>query len=120
MAAHTARRFDIVPRVAMLSFANFGAVRHPLTRKVTRAVKLIRQECPDLVIDGEMQADTALVPELARRNFPDSAIAGDATVLVFPDLGSANFAFKLLHVLGEVDAIGPILMGTAHPVNVID
>ena len=120
LAARTARRFDIEPRVAMLSFANFGAVRHPLTQKVARAVKLIRQELPDLAIDGEMQADTALVPELARRNFPDSAIAGDATVLVFPDLGSANVAFKLLHVLGEVNAIGPILMGMARPVNVLD
>jgi len=120
LAARTAQRFDIEPRVAMISFANFGAVRHPATEKVAQAVALVRRELPDLVIDGEMQADTALVPELAKRKFPDSAIPGNASVLVFPDLGSANVAFKLLHVLAGVDAIGPILMGMAKPVNVLD
>jgi malate dehydrogenase (oxaloacetate-decarboxylating)(NADP+) len=120
LAARTARRFDIEPRVAMISFANFGAVRHPVVEKVAQAVALVRRELPDLVIDGEMQADTALVPELAKRNFPDSAIPGNASVLIFPDLGSANVAFKLLHVLAGVDAIGPILMGMARPVNVLD
>jgi malate dehydrogenase (oxaloacetate-decarboxylating)(NADP+) len=120
LAARTAQRFDLEPRVAMLSFANFGAVRHVLTEKVAQATKLAQQQMPECVIDGEMQGDTALVPELARRNFPDSRIAGDASVLVFPDLEAANIAFKILNILGGVEAIGPILMGMAQPVNVLD
>ncbi len=120
ISARTARRFDIIPKVAMVSFANFGAVRHPLTEKVARAVQIVQKAMPDLVIDGEMQCDAALVPELATRNFPHSRIAGDARVLIFPDLASANVAFKLLHVLAGVNAIGPIMMGMARPVNVLD
>jgi malate dehydrogenase (oxaloacetate-decarboxylating)(NADP+) len=120
IAVQTARRFDIEPKVAMVSFANFGAVRDPHTEKVARAVDLVRKAMPDLVIDGEMQCDAALVPELATRNFPHSRIAGDASVLIFPDLASANVAFKLLHVVAGLDAIGPIMMGMARPVNVLD
>ena len=120
IAVQTARRFDIEPKVAMVSFANFGAVRDPHTEKVARAVDLVRKAMPDLIIDGEMQCDAALVPELATRNFPHSRIAGDASVLIFPDLASANVAFKLLHVVAGLDAIGPIMMGMARPVNVLD
>ena len=119
LTAETARHFDVVPRVAMLSFSNFGSVRHPAAEKVRQAVAILKKKAPDLVVDGEMQADTAVSPEIAERHFPFSAIAGDATVLVFPELHSANMAYKLLAHLGGAEAIGPVLVGMAKPVHVL-
>lgn len=118
-AAEVARRFDIEPRVAMLSFSNFGSTRHhPQVEKVRRATALIKAKAPDLVVDGEMQADTA-VSAVRARTFPFSAIKGDANILVFPDLQSCNIAYKLLIELGGAESLGPILMGMSKPVHVL-
>lgn len=121
MAAAVARdHFDIEPRVAMLSFGNFGSVKHPFTEKVKHAVAIARARAPDLVIEGEMQADTALVPEICDTAFPHSKIRGDANVLIFPDLQSGNIAYKLVQHLAGAEVIGPILMGLRKPVNVLN
>ncbi len=117
-AADLAKRFEIEPRVAMLSFSNFGSVRHPVSERVRQALEIVRQKRPDLVIDGEMQADVAVVPELIEQHYPFSRVK-DANVLVFPDLDSANVAYKLLQRLGDAEAIGPILLGMGKPVQVL-
>jgi len=118
-AAEAARRFDVVPRVAMLSFSNFGSTDHPLCQKMRRATELVKQRDPSLIIDGEMMADTAVVPEILERDYPFSALKGGANVLIFPDLGSANVAYKLLMRVGGADAIGPILLGLSKPAYVL-
>jgi malate dehydrogenase (oxaloacetate-decarboxylating)(NADP+) len=113
------RRFGIAPRVAMLSFSNFGSNHHPAARKARRAVELVRELAPDLEIDGEMQADTAVVPELLEENYGWSHLTGPANVLIFPELQSANIAYKLIWRLANAEAIGPILLGMARPVHVL-
>ncbi len=118
MAADFARRFDIEPRVAMLSFSNFGSTRHPLSEKVRQAVEIVQQRRPDIQVDGEMQADTAVVPEIIEERYPFSRVK-DANVLVFPDLEAANVSYKLLQRLGSAQAIGPILLGMGKPVHVL-
>jgi malate dehydrogenase (oxaloacetate-decarboxylating)(NADP+) len=118
-AAQMARRFNVEPRVAMLSFSNFGSTRHALSEKVRRAVELVRQLEPDLMVDGEMQADTAVVPEILAEDYPFSTLKGGANVLVFPNLGAANIAYKLLARIGEAEVIGPILTGVPRPVHVL-
>jgi len=117
--AEAARRFDVEPRVAMLSFSNFGSTNHPQCEKVRRATELARQRDPSLIIDGEMMADTALVPETLEREYPFSTLKGGANVLIFPDLNSANIAYKLLMRVGGVEAIGPILTGLSKPVYLL-
>lgn len=107
------------PRVAMLSYSNFGSAPSEQSNKVQRAVELARAASPELIIDGEMQVDTAIVPEIADEYFPFSQIQGDANVLIFPDLASANIAYKLLLRLGGAEAIGPILIGMNKPVSVL-
>jgi len=118
-AAQTARRFGVEPRVALLSFSNFGSTVHPQTAKVRRAVELIRQTDPTLIVDGEMMADTAVVPEIIEETYPFSHLHGGANVLVFPDLMSANASYKLLSRIGGAETIGPILMGMSKPVHVL-
>ena len=118
LAAEKARMLDVEPRVAMLSFSNFGSVNHPQARKVKRAVEIVKQRAPELVVDGEMQADTAVVPELLE-GFTFSKLDNPANTLIFPDLSSGNICYKLLHHLGGADAIGPILMGMNKPVHVL-
>jgi malate dehydrogenase (oxaloacetate-decarboxylating)(NADP+) len=117
LAADFARKMEVEPRVAFLSFSNFGSTPHPYSDKVRKAVELTKQRC-DFVIDGEMQADTAVVPEIIDERYPFSAVK-DANVLVFPSLESANIAYKLLARLGNARAIGPILLGVGAPVHVI-
>ena len=117
--AEAARRFNVEPRVAMLSFSNFGSTRHPLAEKVRNAVKLVHQLAPSLAVDGEMQADTAVVPEILAGTYPCSSLKGGANVLIFPDLGAGNIAYKLLSRIGDCEVIGPILMGTSKPVHVL-
>lgn len=118
LAADFATQLEIPPRVAFLSFSNFGSTPHPLAEKVSKAVKLLQQKRPDLVVDGEMQADTAVVPSIIEERYPFSAVK-DANVLVFPSLESANIAYKLLARLGKAKAIGPILLGMGAPVHVL-
>jgi len=118
-AAQEARRFDVVPRVALLSFSNFGSSPHPLTQKVRRALELVKQADPGLMVDGEMQADTAVVPAILETTYPFSTLKGGANVLIFPDLQSSNIAFKLLTRIGEATALGPILMGMSQPVHLL-
>jgi malate dehydrogenase (oxaloacetate-decarboxylating)(NADP+) len=118
-AAETARRFDVKPRVALLSFSNFGSTRHPLAEKVRRAVQLVKRREPQLIVDGEMQADTAVASEIIEHDYPFSSLKGGANVLVFPNLEAGNVAYKLLARLGGADAIGPILMGLSKPVHVL-
>lgn len=117
-AAELARQFDVVPKVALLSFSNYGSVQHPHVAKVRQALELLRASEPDLIVDGEMQADTA-VSTLRSHDFPFSRIQGDANVLIFPDLQSCNIAYKLLMQLGGAEALGPILMGMSKPVHVL-
>jgi len=118
-SAEVARRFHAKPQVAMLSFSNFGSVKHPFVEKVRRATEIVRERCPDLMVDGEMQADTAVSPEMVNEMYPFSSLKGEANVLIFPDLQSANVAFKLVKRLGGAEAIGPILMGMRKPVHLL-
>ena len=111
--------FHVEPRVAMLSYSNFGSNIDRRSQKVREAVAIAEQRWPELVIEGEMQADTAVEPGIAGEAFPMSRIQGDANILVCPDLESANIAYKLLWRLGKVEAIGPILTGIAAPVHVL-
>ncbi len=118
-AADVAVQFDVEPRIAMLSFSNFGSTRHPFSDKVRQATEIVKSRRPDLVVDGEMQADVAVVPERMEQNFPFSAVS-DANVLVFPDLAAANTAYKLLNRLGGAETIGPILVGMGQPIQVLE
>lgn len=107
------------PRIAMLSFSNFGSNTHPFAQKAKRATEIVMERAPGLVIDGEMQADTALTPELSIESFPFNRVAGDANVLIFPDLQSGNIAYKLMQRMGGAESIGPILVGMNKPVFVL-
>jgi len=118
-AAQTARRFDITPRVAMLSFSSFGSTKHPQSTKVRKAVELLHQADPSLIVDGEVMADVAVTPELLEKNYPFSPLKDGANVLIFPDLASANIAYKLLSKLGGGTTLGPFLMGMGKPVHVV-
>lgn len=118
-SADLAKRFNIEPRVAMLSFSNFGSTRHPLSVKVKKAVEIVKHRRPDILIDGEMQADTAVVPEIIKNTYPFCNLKDGANVLIFPDLQSGNIAYKLLQRLGGAEAIGPILMGMKKSVHVL-
>jgi malate dehydrogenase (oxaloacetate-decarboxylating)(NADP+) len=119
LAAEKARMLDIEPAVAMLSFSNFGSVNHPLTQKVKRAVEIVKAKAPGLIVDGEMQSDTAVVTEILQKSFPFASLKEAANILIFPDLNSGNICYKLLHHLGGAEAIGPILMGMKKPVHVL-
>ncbi len=119
LTAEKAKYFEVEPRVAMLSFSNFGSALHPLTNKVAKATRLVKEMAPDLIVDGEIQANVALDPELIEKQYSFSKLKGNANVFIFPDLQSGNIAYKLLHKLGGAEQIGPILMGTKKPVHVL-
>ncbi|MFQ5615341.1 MAG: phosphate acyltransferase, partial [Anaerolineales bacterium] len=119
MAADFARQLELNPRVALLSFSNFGSVPSPQSKRVRQAVELLRACRPDLSVDGEMQADIAIVGRIASERYPFSQVQ-DANVLIFPSLDAANIAYKLLTHLGDAKIIGPILLGMGAPVQVLD
>jgi malate dehydrogenase (oxaloacetate-decarboxylating)(NADP+) len=119
MAAERARSFGLEPRVALLSFSNFGSTSHPRSAKMAAATQLVRSRRPDLMVDGEMMADVALSPALRDDDYAFCDLTGEANVMVFPSLEAANVAYKLLQHLGGAVAIGPILCGMAKPVHVL-
>ena len=119
LAAEFVRRQSIEPRVAMLSFSNFGSSPHPESAKVRRAVDIVHERRPDIVIDGEMQADTAVVESILQKKFAFSTLKRPANILVFPNLAAANASYKLLDRLSGAVAIGPILLGLDRPVHVL-
>ncbi|MFA6823849.1 MAG: phosphate acyltransferase, partial [Geobacter sp.] len=118
LAAENVKVFGVEPRVAMLSFSNFGSVQHPHSEKVRQAVQIVKERAPNLIVDGEMQADTAVVQELLD-HYSFSKLSSPANILIFPDLDAGNIAYKLLARLGGAEAIGPILMGMNKPVHVL-
>ncbi|MBI4535625.1 MAG: NADP-dependent malic enzyme [Ignavibacteriae bacterium] len=119
LTAEKVKQFNIEPRIAMLSFSNFGSTNHPLAEKVRVATAMVKKRAPRLIVDGEMQADTAVVPEIISEIYPFSTLKGGANVLICPDLTSANIAYKLLARLGGAVAIGPILLGIRKPVYLL-
>ncbi|HEY8831986.1 MAG TPA: NADP-dependent malic enzyme [Gemmatimonadaceae bacterium] len=119
-AGRIVRTFGITPKIAMLSFSNFGSVRHPEAEKVAKAVTILRKRDPSLIVDGEMQADTAMDENILRSGYPFSALKERANVLIFPNLSAGNIAYKLLHHLGGAAKIGPFLVGMNLPVHVLE
>lgn len=118
-AADTVKEFDLIPRVALLSFSNFGSSKYPESLKVKKAVDIVKNLRPDLMVDGEMQADTAVVPQIIEKDFPFSTLKGGANILIFPDLNSGNIAYKLMARIGGATVIGPILRGMRKPIHVL-
>ncbi|MDR3610777.1 MAG: NADP-dependent malic enzyme [Ignavibacteriaceae bacterium] len=118
-AADTVREFDIVPKIAMLSFSNFGSAPYPQSVKVKEATQLVKKLRPDLIIDGEMQADTAVVPEIRAKDYPFSSLQGKSNVLIFPSLEAGNIAYKLMARIGQAVVVGPILMGMKKSIHVL-
>ena len=119
LSAGMVRRLGIEPCIAMLSFSNFGSVRHPHSDRVRRATALVKERDPELIIDGEMQVEPALLAEHRESVYPFTSLTGDANILIFPDLDAANIAYKLLWRLGGAEAIGPVLMGMSRPIHVL-
>jgi malate dehydrogenase (oxaloacetate-decarboxylating)(NADP+) len=119
LAARFVADLGIEPRIGMLSFSNFGAARHPASVKVRDAVERVKELAPELTVDGEMQADTAVNATILRETYPFSDLKEPANVLVFPDLSAANIAYKLLAQLGGAEVIGPVLLGMSQPVHIL-
>lgn len=117
MSAKEAKLFGIDPKIAMLSFSTNGSADTEETRKVREAVRIAKEKAPELLIDGEMQFDAAVVPSVGEKKFPGSKVAGQANVFIFPDLNSGNIGYKIAQRLGGYEAIGPILAGINAPVN---
>ncbi|HDP73444.1 MAG TPA: phosphate acetyltransferase [Candidatus Woesearchaeota archaeon] len=115
--ARSALQYGMEPKVAMLSFSTKGSAKHELVTKVQKAVEKAKKLAPDILIEGEMQLDAAIVPEVCKRKYPDSKIKGNANILIFPDLDSGNIGYKLVQRFGKAKAIGPILQGLNKPIN---
>lgn len=119
-AAEIAEHFDISPKIALLSYGNFGSAQGESPKKMRDARNIIKTKRPDLIVDGEMQADTAVKPDIIESIFPFSDIKGGANVLIFPDLNSGNITYKLLSKIGDLNLIGPILIGMSKPVHILE
>ncbi len=119
LAAAHVRRFGLEPRVALLSHSNFGSHETLSAKRVRAALDIVRERAPDLQVEGEMQADAALVEEIRKRSLPNARLAGVANVLVMPDLDAADIAYNMIKVLGDALPVGPILMGTAKPAHIL-
>ena len=120
LAAREIRNFNIIPRIAMLSYSNFGSSNSPEARLVANAKRLVKEKMPSLIVDGEMQAAVAFNNELLKENYPFSELVDkDVNTLIFPNLSSGNIAYNLLKEVGQSDAIGPILLGLKKPVHVL-
>lgn len=119
-AAEIAQYFEITPKIALLSYANFGSAQGESPLKMRKAREIIKTKRPDLIVDGEMQADTAVKPDIIESTFPFSDIKGGANVLIFPDLNSGNITYKLLSKVGNLNLIGPILIGMSKPVHILE
>jgi len=118
-AAREARKFNIEPKIAMLSFSNFGSARFPESEKVAKATAIVKERWPELIVEGEMQADTALMPEYMAKRFPFSKLKEKANIFIFPDLNAGNIAYKLSQRMGGLEAVGPILMGLSKSVHIL-
>jgi malate dehydrogenase (oxaloacetate-decarboxylating)(NADP+) len=119
LVVKSVKQMDIVPKVAMLSFSNFGSTIHPFSEKMRKATEMIKKENPELIVDGEMMADTAFNPDILNEFYPFSKLKDKPNILICPDLTSANIAYKLLAALGGAVAIGPILLGIKKPVYLL-
>jgi len=119
MTSEVVKRFNIKPKIAMLSFSNFGDTRIPESNKVREAVEIAQNLNPDLIIDGEVQADVALSPDVLGEMYPFSSLRKGVNTLIFPDLNSGNIAYKLMKKIGDASILGPILMGMKKPVHVL-
>jgi malate dehydrogenase (oxaloacetate-decarboxylating)(NADP+) len=119
LTARLAQSFEIKPRIAMLSFSNFGSVRHPRADKMRRATEILREREPDLNVDGEIQANTALVAEILNGTYPFNRLGAEANILIFPSLEAGNIGYKLVQQLAQAEVIGPILVGMRKPVHVL-
>jgi len=121
IAISTAQSFNVltgeIPKVAMLSYSSYGSADSELTQKVVKATKLAKEKAPELLLDGELQLDAAIIKSVAEKKAPSSKVAGDANVLIFPDLNSGNIGYKLIERLANAKAYGPLLSGIAKPVN---
>jgi malate dehydrogenase (oxaloacetate-decarboxylating)(NADP+) len=117
---HSVKKFNVQPRIAMLSYSNFGSNDGIVPQKVRQAVKILHEKHKDIIVDGEMQANFAMNPDLLKDNYPFSSLVGaPANVLIFPNLESGNIAYKLLQELGGAEAVGPILLGLNKPVHIL-
>ncbi|HMP99762.1 MAG TPA: phosphate acyltransferase, partial [Cyclobacteriaceae bacterium] len=120
LASRAVKFFDVSPRIAVLSYSNFGSSKGKVPDKVAKAVRLAQEKFPDLVIDGDIQANVALDTTIQKENYPFSRLVDEgANTLIFPDLASGNIAYKLLMEIGGAEAIGPILLGMRKPVHVL-
>jgi malate dehydrogenase (oxaloacetate-decarboxylating)(NADP+) len=120
MAAKEVKRFNLEPRIALISYSNYGASKDTSPKKVRDAVAILHRDHPDLIVDGEMQANFALNKDLRNRLFPFSKLADkDVNTLIFPSLNSGNIAYKMMQQIGGAEVIGPILMGISKPIHII-